>query len=132
TVIWGGEGHSPVNIRDFFKSFFSFASPGGNTKLGPNDPGARFGAFDFSYRLPYFRKWLTLYSDSEVHDDVSPIDAPRRASWRPGLYLSHVPGVPKLDIRVEAASTDPPVSTSNGGHFMYYEGIQRQGYTNNG
>ena len=67
-----------------------------------------------------------------MHDDVSPIDAPRRASWRPGLYLSHVPGIPKLDVRVEAASTDPPVSTSNGGHFMYYEGIQRQGYTNNG
>ncbi len=43
-----------------------------------------------------------------------------------------MPGIPKLDVRVEAASTDPPVSRSNGGHFMYYEGIQRQGYTNNG
>jgi hypothetical protein len=43
-----------------------------------------------------------------------------------------VPGIPKLDLRVEAASTDPPVSTSNGGHYMYFEGIQRQGYTNNG
>ena len=43
-----------------------------------------------------------------------------------------MPGVPKLDVRVEAVSTDPPVSTSNGGRFMYYEGLQRQGYTNNG
>jgi hypothetical protein len=67
-----------------------------------------------------------------VHDDVSPIDAPRRASWRPGLYLSHVPRVAKLDIRVEGASTDPPVSRSVGGQFMYYEAIQRQGYTNKG
>jgi hypothetical protein len=80
---------------------------GSVNKFGANDPGARFGAFDFSYRLPFVRKWLTLYADSEVHDDVSPIDAPRRASYRPGIYLSHVPGVPKLDIRVEAASTDP-------------------------
>jgi hypothetical protein len=56
------------------------------------------------------RNWLTLYSDSEVHDDLSPIDAPRRASWRPGLYLSHVPGIPRLDLRVEAASTDPPIA----------------------
>jgi hypothetical protein len=78
------------------------------------------------------RNWLTLYSDSEVHDDVSPIDAPRRASWRPGLYLSHVPGIPRLDVRVEAASTDPPITNSNGGHFMYYEGVQQQGYTNQG
>ena len=42
----------------------------------------------FPGRLPFVRNWLTLYSDSEVHDDVSPADAPRRASWRPGLYLA--------------------------------------------
>jgi hypothetical protein len=132
TAIWGGKDHTPITIKSFLRSFFSFASPSAADKNSPRDPGARFGAFDFSYRLPFVRNWLTLYSDSEVHDDVSPIDAPRRASWRPGLYLSHVPGIPKLDLRVEAASTDPPVSTSNGGHFMYFEGIQRQGYTNNG
>jgi hypothetical protein len=134
TAIWGGEGHGPITIHTFLKSFLSFASPGGNDKYGRDDPGARFGAFDFSYRLPFVRNWLTLYADSEVHDDVSPIDAPRRASWRPGLYLSHVPGIPKLDIRAEAATTDP--SSSNGasqyGHFMYWETIQRQGYTNQG
>ncbi len=132
TVIWGGKDHTPITIKSFLRSFFSFASPSAADKNSPRDPGARFGAFDFSYRLPFVRNWLTLYTDSEVHDDVSPIDAPRRASWRPGLYLSHVPGIPKLDLRVEGASTDPPVSTSNGGHFMYFEAIQRQGYTNNG
>ena len=132
SVIWGGKDHEPVNIHTFLRSFFSLSAPSGTTKNSSADPGARFGAFDFSYRLPFVRNWLTLYSDSEVHDDVSPIDAPRRASWRPGLYLSHVPGVPKLDMRVEGASTDPPVATSHGGHFMYYEDIERQGYTNAG
>ena len=135
TVIWGGEGHAPITIKSFLRSFFSVTAPTDvAVKFGPTDPGARFGAFDFSYRLPFVRNWLTLYADSEVHDDVSPIDAPRRASWRPGLYLSHVPGIPKLDIRAEAATTDP--SSSNGasqyGHFMYWETIQRQGYTNQG
>ena len=135
TVIWGGEGHEGISIHSFLRSFFSTtAGVGSINKFGNNDPGARFGAFDFSYRLPFVRNWLTLYADSEVHDDVSPIDAPRRASWRPGLYLSHVPGIPKLDIRAEAATTDP--SSSNGasqyGHFMYWETIQRQGYTNQG
>jgi hypothetical protein len=132
TAIWGGKGHGPITIHTFLKSFFSFASPTGAEKVGRDDPGARFGAFDFSYRLPFVRNWLTLYSDSEVHDDISPIDAPRRAAWRPGLYLSHFPGVSKLDFRVEAASTDPPVSSSQFGHFMYYEAIQKQGYTNHG
>ena len=132
TALFGGEGHSPVTLHTFLKSFFSLSAPQPNVKYTRDDPGARFGAFDFSYRLPFVRNWLTLYADSEVHDDLSPIDAPRRASWRPGLYLSHIPGIPKLDMRVEAVSTDPPVSTSNGGHFMYWEVIEKQGYTNQG
>ena len=132
TAIWGGKGHGPITVHTFLKSFFSFASPTSSGKLGRDDPGARFGAFDFSYRLPFVRNWLTLYADGEVHDDVSPIDAPRRAAWRPGLYLSHVPGVPRLDARVEAVETDPPVSTSSGGHFMYWEVLQKHGYTNKG
>jgi hypothetical protein len=132
TVLWGGHGHEPINIHSFLRSFFSFTAPQGNVKCCNTDPGARFGAFDFSYRLPFVRRWLTLYSDSEVHDDISPIDAPRRASWRPGLYLSHFPGLPRLDLRVEGVSTDPPIRTSNGGHFMYFEAIQKQGYTNAG
>jgi hypothetical protein len=132
TAIWGGQGHGPITIHTFLKSFFSTASPTDGSKNGRNDPGARFGAFDFSYRLPFVRNWLTLYADSNVHDDVSPIDAPRRASWRPGLYLSHVPGISKLDLRAEAVSTDPPIKSSQGGRFMYWEGIQKQGYSNQG
>ena len=133
TAIWGGQGHEPITLHSFLRSFFSAtaaACPG--SKCGRDDPGARFGAFDFSYRLPFLRNWLTLYSDSEVHDDVSPIAAPRRAAFRPGLYLSHVPGIAKLDIRAEAAMTDPSIENSQNGRFMYWEYIQRQGYTNQG
>jgi len=132
TVIWGGKNHEPINLHSFLRSFFSLTAPGEAIKLSSSDPGARFGAFDFSYKLPFVRNWLTLYADSEVHDDVSPIDAPRRASWRPGIYLTHFPGLAKLDIRAEAASTDPPIRTSYGGLFMYYEAVQKQGYTNKG
>jgi hypothetical protein len=135
SVIWGGKGHAPITIHSFLKSFLSTTAGSATAKNGRNDPGARFGSFDFSYRLPFVRNWLTLYTDSEVHDDVSPIDAPRRAAYRPGLYLSHVPGVSKLDLRVEAASTDPSsstVATREYGRFMYWEGIERQGYTNQG
>jgi hypothetical protein len=132
TVLFGGEGHSPVTIHTFLKSFFSTQNVTAAVKNGRTDPGARFGAFDFTWRLPYLQKWLTLYTDSEAHDDVSPIDAPRRAAYRPGLYLSHVPGLPKLDLRAEGVSTDPPTSRSNGGKFMYWEGIETQGYTNQG
>lgn len=132
TAIWGGKGHEPITLHTFLKSFFSLQNVPGSEKFGRADPGARFGSFDATYRLPFLRHWLTFYTDGEVHDDVSPIDAPRRASWRPGLYLSHVPGVPKLDIRFEAAMTDPSITNSQAGQFMYWEFIQRQGYTNQG
>ncbi|HLY43487.1 MAG TPA: capsule assembly Wzi family protein [Terracidiphilus sp.] len=132
SVIWGGKDHEPITLHTFLRSFFSFSAPNGAVKNSPSDPGARFGSFDFSYRLPFMRNWLTLYSDGEVHDDLSPIDAPARAGWRPGLFLSHVPGAPKLDVRAEAAWTDAAVSSSTAGRFMYWEGIQHQGYTNKG
>jgi hypothetical protein len=132
TVIWGGQGHEPVTLHTFLRSFFSLTAPTAEIKDGRDDPGARFGAFDFSYRLPFMRRWLTLYVDSEAHDEVSPADSPRRSTYRPGLYLSHVPGVPRLDVRAEAANTDSSTSESTGGLFQYYEGIQKQGYTNRG
>src|SRR5579883_568357 len=146
TVIWGGKGHGclnsvtgnidpctePITLHTFLKSFFSVQNVTGSEKFSRNDPGARFGTFDFSYRLPYLRKWLTLYSDSLVHDDVSPISAPRRAGIRPGIYLSHFPGLDHLDLRVEAVSTDPVSNSTAQGQFLYYETVQRQGYTNKG
>jgi hypothetical protein len=130
TVIWGGKDHVPITVHSFLKSFFSVTAPSPAVKNSRNDPGARFASFDFSYRLPFMRKWLTLYTDSFIHDDISPVDAPRRSAVRPGLYLSHVPGLPKLDLRVEGVTTNP---VSDGGpNFIYWETIQRQGYTNKG
>jgi hypothetical protein len=132
SVIWGGKGHVPITIHSFLRSFFSVHNVSAAEKTSREDPGARFGAFDMSYRLPYLRNWLTFYVDSEAHDDVSPISAPRRADFRTGLYLSHMPAVPKLDLRVEAAMDDQSTSRSLHGQFTYYEGEQPQGYTNAG
>jgi hypothetical protein len=132
TVIWGGKGHVPITIHSFLKSFFSFQNVTAAEKFSRNDPGARFGQFDMTYRLPYLRHWLTFFVDSEAHDDVSPISAPRRADFRTGLFLSHVPALPKLDLRVEAAMDDQSTTRSLHGEFTYYESEQPQGYTNAG
>ena len=132
-AIWGGKGHAPITLHSFLKSFLSFSNVTAVEKLGRNDPGARFSSFDFSYRLPFVRNWLTLYTDSAVHDDISALDAPRRGAWHPGIYLTHVPGVPRLDLRAEASMTQVVSQTrGSAGTFMYYETIQRQGFTNNG
>ncbi len=132
SVIWGGRGHEPITVGTFLRSFFSTENTSAAQKFSRQDPGARFGAFDFSWRLPFLRDWATLYTDSFVHDDVSPIDAPRHAALRPGLYLSHLPGAPRLDLRVEGATTDPGDTRSVGGFFFDWETVQRQGTTNKG
>ncbi len=101
-------------------------------KYSRDDPGARYSDFSASYRLPFVRRYLTFYVDSIAHDDVTPISAPRRAALPHRSLLAQVPKLKKLDFRVEAVSTDPGVSRSNGGQFNYFETIQRQGYTNKG
>ncbi len=131
-VVFAGEGHVPLTFGSFWNSFTSFQNVSPETKQSRNDPGARHASFDFNYRLPFLRKWVTLYSDSIIHDDVSPVDAPRHAAINPGIYISHFPGAPKLDFRMEAVSTDPPTSHSNGGGYIYYEGVYKDVYTNKG
>jgi hypothetical protein len=139
TVIWGGKDHQSITLGTFWHSFYSISDTSGNEKncigVSPSqcrDPGARFSAFDFSYRVPKLRKWLTWYVDSEVHDDVTPPSAPRRSAFRTGLYLARVPHLPKLDARVEAVSTMPNTKDVVNGSFMYWETVQKNGYTNKG
>lgn len=131
TAVFAGDGH-PLTLRSFGSSLFSTTSSGGQG--GRADPGDRRGGFDFSYRLPGFRNWLTLYSDSIVDDDVSPVSAPRRAGFNPGLYLTHfpIPRLKKLDLRAEFVSTDPPTSRSQGGQFIYWNDVYHDAYTNDG
>ena len=130
TVIFAGEGHVPLTFGSFWNSFTSFQNVPVSVKFSRNDPGARHAQFDFSWRLPGLRQWLTLYSGSFVHDNVSPL--PRgRAAVNPGIYLSHFPRFPKLDFRAEAAYTDPPGATVQGGRFLYWEIVYHDLYLNN-
>ena len=132
TIIWGGEGHTPVTLHTFLHGFFDFNDTLPPEKYSRNDPGARYSDFSFSYRLPFVRRYATLYADSICHDDVTPISAPRRAAYRTGIYLARIPKLPKLDLRVEAVTTDPGTGRSFNGEFNYFEIVQLQGYTNKG
>ena len=127
-----GTSH-PITARAVFRNFFSFPSPDSPTRFDANDPGERKGGFAFRLRLPGpLRNWLTLYSDSYADDDPSPLAAPRRAAISPGLWLNRVPWVPNLDLRIEAASTQPLGAKDMGGLFNYYNAQYRSGNTNYG
>ncbi len=132
TIIWGGAGHSPITLHTFLKGFFSTNATTTAEKYSREDPGARFSSVTMSYRLPFLRRRAMIYVDSTTHDDIFPISAPRRAGWRPGIYFSQLPYVPKLDLRVEATYTDYVTTRSTFGVGNYFESVQRQGYTNKG
>jgi membrane-associated phospholipid phosphatase len=133
TATFAGEGFQPLTAHTFAKSFFDV---GGNStpsaNLPQNDPGDRRSGFDFHYRVPYLRNWLSIYSDSIADDDPSPLAAPRRSAFNPGFYLSHIPKLSKLDLRVEAVNTDRPSSTPTHGRFFYFNGIYHDSATNKG
>jgi hypothetical protein len=111
----------------FVHSYFSLTSEDKGTR---KDPGKRQGGFNFSYRLPWIRDWATLYAEGLSTDDPSPLAAPRRAPWNPGLYFSHLPKLPKMDLRMEAVYTDTVTSRSVNGSFIYYDFIYHDDYTN--
>lgn len=124
---FGGVGR-PMTLGAIYHSYFSFQSSVGYS--ASQNPGERNGGFDFSYRIPGFRNWITVYGDLMSRDDPNPLDAPRRASWNPGLYLAWIPRVPRLDFRVEAVNTNPPSTSAPDGQFDYWETFYHDLYTN--
>ena len=129
--IWAGVGH-PFTFDSLLRNFGSFSSPlGESSTIGnPNDPGDRKSGLDFSYRVPGLRNWLSVYSDMYADDDPSPLANPRRSAINPGFYLSHFPGMAKLDLRGEATSTQMLTSVDMGPQFLYFNGQYHDGNTN--
>jgi hypothetical protein len=113
----GGVGRA-LTPAAVFNSYTSFRES--NFYNSNNNPGKRTAGFDFSYRVPFLRDWLTIYMDSLSADDVSPVSAPRRAAWNPGIHLSHFPQMRNWDLRIEGVNTNTP-SSSTGGHFVYID-----------
>jgi hypothetical protein len=124
TILFGGPD-LPFTWHNLLRTFTSFNEPPGST----TDPGDRRSTFDFSYRIPHLRDWLTLYLDSLVDDEITPVGS-SRPSVRLGLYLPKLPRISKLDLRLEGLYTDVPGQKPTG--FLYWNGRYRSGYTNNG
>ena len=124
TAIFGGPG-LPFTWDEFFRSYYSHKA-----SAAAGNPAKRFSGFDISYRVPGLKKWLTLYNDSLVVDEISPIGS-TRPLLSPGVYFPQFPKVPKLELRVEGMKNGAlPHNFSPG--FDYFDARYRSGYTNNG
>jgi hypothetical protein len=114
----------PLNLKTFTHSF----SARGNGQVV--DPGDRRTEFNFSYRVPGVRNFLTLYAEGMAEDEPQPLAYPRRSAINPGVYLSGIPGMRKLDLRVEGVYTNLPGLTRQG--FYYTNTHYADGYRNYG
>jgi membrane-associated phospholipid phosphatase len=122
TAMFGGPG-LPFTFVNFLKTYYSHKA-----NIASN-PAKRFSAFDITYRVPGMRDWLTLYLDSLVGDEISPIGSTRPV-LNPGLYMPRIPKLHKLDLRVEGMKdpTDPNFAPG----FNFFDRRYRSGYTNDG
>ncbi|HLJ15605.1 MAG TPA: capsule assembly Wzi family protein [Bryobacteraceae bacterium] len=137
TSEFGGVGRA-LTLAAIVNSFFSVSS---SDLHGPfNNPGKRTLGFDFEYKFPHIRNWLTLYANGLLPEanitnsdtSTSPIYVPRRSAIRSGIYMPRLPGLTKLDFRVESSYTDPPTPRSVNGQYDYWNDFYHDLYTNKG
>jgi membrane-associated phospholipid phosphatase len=128
TTIFAGQGYA-FTLASLGRSLFSTTNENAG---GSKKPGNRTSALDFSYRLPRLRDWVTFYGDGYTDDQFSPIAYADRSVWHAGLYFSHFPLAPKLDLRVEGVYTDNPLGGKICCGFFYFNGTWRNGYTSAG
>jgi len=123
----GGKGGDPLTTKNFFLSFFGQV----NSKLN-SVPGDTNMSFDWTFDVPKTRNYLVFYGDWYADDDFVPFQNPPKNPYRPGVYLTRFPHLPKLDFHLEAASTESPGFRNNHGNLNYWNYEYRDGYTNNG
>jgi membrane-associated phospholipid phosphatase len=120
----------PFTLGEFGRAMFSIGSSyvtGSRT-----DPGDEQSALNWSYRLPKLRNWLTFYGDAFADDQYSPIAYWDRSAIHAGLYLSHVPNIPKLDLRAEGVYTDVPAGGALSHGFFYFSTLIPNGQASDG
>ena len=123
TSLYGGPGN-PLTLKTLFKSTVG-------AHLGNSPIGDGRASLDFTYRLPKLRDRVSLYGDAFQEDEISPLNRPYKAAFQTGVYLTRIPRIPKLDLRIEGGTTSPlnfPTCVS----CYYSNGQYVNGYTNNG
>jgi hypothetical protein len=118
----------PLTWGNYFRAFYVHNQTGPTANNA--NPGKRISSADFSYRVPRLRDWLTIYADTLVVDEISPIGS-SRATVNPGFYMPQLPKLPRMELRAEGFNE--PLTTEFAPGFVYY-GDRRyhSGYTNEG
>ena len=135
TSILSGEGGDPLNWTSFAEILFgrSCTIPSCAGKGSP--PGESNSSSDMTFRVPHTNGMLLFYVDLYSEDDSFAWRALKEAVYRPGLYFAYLPGLPKMDLRIEAANSQTPFLVArfpNNPGFNYTDFLYSNGFTNDG
>jgi len=120
TAMFAGPG-LPFTWANFLRTYYV------HSQNPATNPGKRTSALDISYRI---RRWMTLYLDSMVVDEISPIGS-TRPTVSPGVYLPQLPKLHRFELRAEGIKE--PITSEFLPGFVYYDARRfLSGYTNNG
>ena len=128
----GGVGGDPLTALDFYHNFFGTQPVVNSVRLSV--PGDTESEMDWTFHVPKVRNYIVLYGDAYAEDDILPVERPARNPWHPGIYITRIPGIPKLDFHMEGVSTeqDGAVGHNNFGIFNYYNTHYPDGNTQGG
>jgi membrane-associated phospholipid phosphatase len=132
----GGTGGDVLTASNLGRSFLGLSSVALNSVPGDNE-----SEMDWVFYVPKVRNYIVLYGDSYAEDDILPIQNPSRNPWHPGIYITRIPRVPKLDFHMEGVSTESPCALigagnhgcgGNRGIYNYWNDSYHDGNTNHG
>ncbi len=127
TVTIGGRGGTALTSKNFLLSFFGRTSQALNSV-----PGDSHSSFDWTFNVPKVGNYLVFYGELYADDDPVPFVNQPKNPYRPGIYLTRFPHLPKLDLHLEAADSESPGQPHNIGNLNYWNYQYRGGYTNDG
>ena len=133
-----GPGADPLTATNLLHGLFGQV----RSSLG-SVPGHSQSYMDWTFYVPKTRNYLVFYGDVYAADDPIPWENPSKNPFRPGIYITHFPKIPKLDFHVEAADTESPGfdnpsltplegNGTNHGDLNYWNEGYRDGSTYNG
>jgi membrane-associated phospholipid phosphatase len=129
TITIGGSGGTPLTSTSFIDSYFGRLQ-------GGSVPGDSHTSMDWTFHVPKVKDYIVFYGELYADDDPLPLLNLPKNPFRPGIYLTRFPGIPKLDLHVEVASTESPgffnFGGPNRGNLNYWNQTYRDGYTNQG
>jgi len=127
----GGTGGDPLNASNLLHTFLGLTS----TRTGGSVPGDNESEMDWTFYVPKVHNYIILYGDAYAEDDILPVENPPRNPWHPGIFLTRIPGVPKLDFHMEGVSTESSsalIGGGNSGRYTYWNDHYPDGNTANG